>query len=140
MKYGVVSGLTVLTLIAGSISADVPSWAGTCASNCGPAPIQFVPGQAIRVQLINRAPRNVEFEQVLPMDPFVLRPGQEMEFMLWEGTEPNLSLVFWDAIARPLRVVMSQPNADTLRIEFHTSEAPGDRAIYVQDDGRVMVQ
>jgi hypothetical protein len=115
--------------------------AGTCASNCGPAPIRFTPGQPIRIQAVNRTSSVVRFEQVAQMDPFPLLPGQELELALGEGTQPNVSLRFAEPISLPLRVVTSQPSANVLRVELYPGgRPPGDRAIYVLDDGRLLVQ
>lgn len=112
--------------------------AGTCASNCPPPPIQFVPGQSINVVVVNQTASLVQFQKIFGSDPIPLRPGQEFQFEQVGGTKPNLSVYFWDETALPLRAVITRPQAKILRIELRPGgRPPGDRSVYVQNDGRV---
>lgn len=145
MLRALLSTLTVTTAIVTglALSTEAPSaLAGTCASNCGSSAIQFTPGQRIRVQILNRTNVRLRVEQVLPTEPISLAPGQEIEINSWEGTRSNVSLLFWGEQGElPLRAVTSRPNAETLRIELIAgSQPPGDRSVYVLDDGRVLIQ
>lgn len=139
------ASLTLTTAIVTglALSTEAPSAiAGTCASNCGSSAIQFTPGQRIRVQVQNRTNVRLRVEQVVPMEPISLAPGQEVELNFWEGTISNVSLLFWGEQGElPLRVIASQPNAETLRVELiGGSQPPGDRSVYVLNDGRVLVE
>ena len=132
------------TIVTGlALSTEAPSAiAGTCASNCGNSTIQFTPGQRIRVQVLNRTNVRLRVEQVVPTEPISLAPGQEVELNFWEGTRSNVSLLFWGEQGElPLRAVTSQPTADTLRVELiGSSQPPGDRSVYVLNDGRILVE
>ncbi|YAF94495.1 MAG: hypothetical protein AB3A66_18075 [Nodularia sp. CChRGM 3473] len=114
--------------------------AGTCASQCGPRPIQFTPGQHIRVQVVNHTPRLITLQKPSTTDPIFLRPGQELQLEHGDGTQPNISLVFWDETGRSLQANVSKPNFGTLQVEFRpTWRTPGDRSVYILNDGRVDV-
>lgn len=114
--------------------------AGTCASKCPPPPLEFLPGQRVNIQVVNRTGSIVLLEKVQDTDAFPLRPGQEVRFQRWTGTEPNLSVVFWDATGLSLVTRLSKPDEDTLRIELRPGgRPPGDRTIYILNDGRVTV-
>jgi hypothetical protein len=114
--------------------------AGTCASNCGPRPLQFKPGQYIRVQVVNHTPRVLKLEKLPEMRRITLEPGQEYRLDQESGTEPNVSLLFWDDTGRSLQANVSKPNFGTLHLELRPSNKfPGDRSLYILDDGRVNV-
>ena len=115
--------------------------ARTCKNNC-PAPVlQFTPGQRITVQVVNRAENRVEVEKVLGTKPISVAPGQQIEFERGGSTDPNLSVVFWDNTALALKSSLSKPNPNTLRIELKSERRypPGDRSVYIRNDGRVDV-
>lgn len=133
------STVLVATLLWMGLEAPRPALTQTCASNCGDRPIQFTPGQPIRVQMVNRTSSLIQIEQVFQTDPVALLPGEEIRLDLGAGTTPNLSIVFWDATALPLRAAVSQPEPDLLRVELRPGGEPSDRSIYVQNDGRVQV-
>lgn len=122
---------------AGSLQ---PALSGTCAQKCPPKPIQFVPGQRITYEVVNLTSSLVQMQKVVGTDPIPLNPGQVVSFMRGGGTDPNLSLLLWDATGLPLGVRLAKPNARTLRIEVRPGgRPPGDRTIYLRDDGRVAV-
>ncbi len=114
--------------------------AGTCASKCGPRPIQFSPGQRLRIEVVNRTPRQLHLQKPFTTAPISVQAGQELQLEQGDGTEPNISLLFWDETGLPLKATVSKPNFATLRVELRpTWYSPGDRAIYILDDGRVNV-
>ncbi|MBD2695036.1 hypothetical protein [Anabaena catenula] len=114
--------------------------AGTCASNCGPRPLQFKPGQYIRVEVVNRTPRVLKLDRFPEMQRMTLEPGKEYRLNQQSATEPNISLLFWDDTGRSLQAVVSKPNFGTLRLELRPSNRfPGDRSLNILDDGRINV-
>ncbi len=116
--------------------------ARTCvaATSCGPQPIKFVPGQKITVEIVNLTESVVQLQQLYRTDPISISPGQVRSFVRGGSTEPNFSVIFWDAIGLPLLVNIRKPAARTLRIEVRPGGSPpGDRTVYLKDDGRVTV-
>ncbi|TAF02228.1 MAG: hypothetical protein EAZ77_19165 [Nostocales cyanobacterium] len=114
--------------------------AGTCASHCGARPLQFTPGQYIRVQVVNRTPRVLKLEKLPEMGRITLEPGKEYSVDQESGTDPNFSLLFWDDTGRFLEATVSKPNFGTLRLELRPSHKfPGYRSLYILNDGRVNV-
>ncbi|HEY9849835.1 MAG TPA: hypothetical protein V6D28_10275 [Leptolyngbyaceae cyanobacterium] len=132
--------ISIAILIA-STQRPIFTLAGTCAgASCPPPPLGFIPGQRVNFHVVNRTASIVLVEKVEGTDAFPLRPGQELRFERWTGTEPNLSVVFWDATALSLQARVSKPDEDTLRVELRPgSRPPGDRTIYILNDGRVAV-
>lgn len=132
--------LAVATLLVGSIDHSHTSLAGTCASNCGSRPLQFTPGQRIRLEVINNTSKLIELEKIQGSRAIPLQPGQKLQFAQEDGKQPNLSLMFWDKTGSPLQAVISKPNFGTLRVEIRpTWRYPGDRSLYILNDGRVNV-
>lgn len=122
----------------GAIAQTPASDVGTCASHCPQKPIQFTPGQRITVQVINRTNRTIAIERVEGGSPMELRGQQQVSFKRWGNTEPNASIIFWETNETPLKTKLSQVDAKTLRIELSFAPVkPGDRAIYIRNDGRV---
>ncbi len=127
------------TLFASSIAFNVN--ARTCENTC-PAPVlQFTPGQRIKVQVLNRTENRVEIEKVAGTQPLSISPGQQIEFERDSSTNPNLSVVFWDITSLAIKSSLSKPNPNTLRIELKSERnyPPGDRSVYIHNDGRVEV-
>jgi hypothetical protein len=134
--------LVATTLFIGSTERYHPATAGTCvaATSCGRQPIQFVPGQRITVELVNLTESVVQLQQLYATDPLSISPGQVRAFVRGGRTDPNFSVVFWDAIGLPLKVNILKPDARTLRIEVRPGGSPpGDRSVYLKDDGRVTI-
>ncbi|MEB3179099.1 MAG: hypothetical protein VKL59_08745 [Nostocaceae cyanobacterium] len=134
------------TLIATSLLlglAQYPSntWAGTCTQpNCPPRSLQFTPGQRVRLLVVNTTSSLVQLQKVYGTDPIPLRPGQELVLNQGDGTQPNISLIFWDATGLPLQTNLSKPDDTTLRIELRPGgRPPGDRSIYILNDGHIKV-
>jgi hypothetical protein len=139
--FNVISSFSlILVLLLGSTKYVSSAVAGTCASKCGPPSLQFTPGQRIQVHVINLTMSLVQLQKVYGTDPVPLSPGQEFVLNQGDGTTPNISLVFWDAIGLPLKTSIAKPDAQTLRIEIYPGgRPPGDRSVYVLSDGHVTV-
>lgn len=132
--------LVAATILVASVDHSRTTLAGTCASNCGTRPVQFTPGQRIRLQVINRTSNLVKLEKLQGTEPISLRPGQQLQLDQGDGTQPNVSLVFWDETGSPLQANVSKPNVATLKLEIRPGRRyPGDRSLYILNDGRVNV-
>jgi hypothetical protein len=132
--------LATATAIIASTNHPHATLAGTCASKCGPHPIQFTPGQRLRLEVVNRTLGLVKLEKLQGTDSIPLRPGQELQFMQEDQGLANMSLVFWDEMGLPLQAVVSKPNFGTLRLELRPGKRnPGDRSLEVLSDGHVSV-
>jgi hypothetical protein len=111
-----------------------------CTINCRSRQIQFTPGERIRVSIVNRTSSLVQVEQVYGTNPIALLPSQEIEVDPNFGTRPNASLVFWDETSLPIRAVLFRPETNTLRVEIVPGgRPPGDRSVYIEDDGKVRI-
>ena len=140
MSKFVSATLIVTGLILGATQNPNVILAGTCASQCGSQPIQFTLGQRIRIEVVNSTSSLVKLEKLYGTDPIPLQPGQKLQLDLLDATIPNVSLVFWDEVGSPLRAIVSKPNFGTLRLELRPQwHSPGDRSLYLRDDGRVNV-
>ncbi|MBD2325445.1 hypothetical protein [Alkalinema sp. FACHB-956] len=111
---------------------------GTCANRCPPKPLQFTPGKRIQVQVWNRTGRPLFIEKVQGARPVVLAGGGRIAFQRGGSTEPNASVVFWEKNETPLKAKLSQPRLDVLRVELtFAAQKPGDKALYIRNDGRI---
>lgn len=135
--------LTPLLISAVMIAgfSDRPVVAQNCRVGCHSDQIQFTPGQTITVEIINRAPHPVQFSQMAYMNPQTLAAyGGVTELNFGAGTLPNVELYVWGDDAEPLRVTLARPANDILRVEVTAAPyGPGDRAISIADDGRVLI-
>jgi hypothetical protein len=132
--------LAAVTVLITSTNHPNATLAGTCASKCGPQPIQFTPGQSIRLQVVNKTLGLVKLEKLQGTDPIPLRPGQELQFFQSDEIQPKVSLVFWDETGLPLQAIISKPDFGTLRVELRAGKSnPGDRSLDMLSDGRVNV-
>jgi hypothetical protein len=134
--------LVTTTLLTGIAEHYLIAEAGTCvaATSCGRQPIKFIPGQRITVEIANLTESVVQLQKIEGTDPVAISPGQVLSFVRGGKTEPNFSVVFWDAIGLPLKVNILKPEARTLRIEVRPGgRPPGDRSVYLKDDGRISV-
>ena len=131
--------LIAVTVLTASINPSA-TLAGTCASKCGPHPIQFTPGQRIQVEVLNSTPNLIKIQKPSGTDAISLSPRQKLNLEQIEGTEPNTSLIFWSETGLSLQAIVSKPNFGTLRLELRpTWRSPGDRSLYIMDDGRINV-
>ncbi len=134
--------LVTTSLLIGFTERYPLATAGTCvaATSCGRQPIKFIPGQRITVEVVNLTGRVVQLQKISGTDPVAITPGQILSFSRGGRTEPNFSVVFWDALGQPLKVDILKPGARTLRIEVRLGgRPPGDRSVYLKDDGHVLV-
>ncbi|MBN3870396.1 MULTISPECIES: hypothetical protein [unclassified Nostoc] len=132
--------LVASTILVTSINNPSPTLAGTCASKCGSHPIQFTPGQHIRVEVINSTPNLIKIQKPSGTDAISLSPGQKLNLEQIEGTQPNTSLIFWSETGLSLQAIVSKPNFGTLRLELHpTLRSSGDRSLYIMNDGKINV-
>lgn len=117
-----------------------PAWGDSCVaqSSCGEQPIQFTPGQWITVEVINATGQLVEVQSIQSTDPLMLSPGQSLILPQSANTRSNFSLMFWDRVGIGLTAMLSQPEAQVLRIEIKPQyQPPGSSTVYLRDDGRV---
>ncbi|MBD1853559.1 hypothetical protein [Leptolyngbya sp. FACHB-711] len=134
----VLGGLAIGVMVLGGTM--LPAISQTCTANCRARQIQFVPGQRIRLQMVNQTASLVLVEQVFRTSPVPILPGQELELDPNFGTEPNISVVFWDETSLPLSAILFRPTPNTLRIEIRPGgRPPGDRSIYIENDGKVSI-
>lgn len=118
------------------------AWAGTCVAgvDCPPPPVQFVPGQTIRVEISNLTDTLVYVEKVQGELPLEVIPGQVLIFTTGGNSINNLSLLLWDNRGSIFTLRPVKLNNTTLRVEVRAGvQPPGDRSIYLRDDGRVLV-
>ena len=116
--------------------------ASTCVAgvDCPPPPVQFVPGQAIRIEIVNLTQTLVYLEKVQGEPPIDVIPGQLLTLATLGNSINNLSLLFWDNQGSILTLRPVKVNNTTLRIEVRAGAVfPGDRSVYLRDDGRVLV-
>lgn len=142
MSRLLLSVLVVTALSIGITERYHLALARTCvaATSCGRQPIRFIPGQRITVEVVNLTQSLVELQKGADTDPVAISPGQVLTFVRGGSTQPNFSLLVWDAIGLPLQINTLKPEARTLRIEVRPGgRPPGDRTIYLKDDGRVAV-
>ncbi|WP_174763939.1 hypothetical protein [Anabaena sp. UHCC 0253] len=140
IKFAISATLLTTTLLLTPINSQ-ETLAQTCASNCGPAPLQFTPGQYIRVQVINRSYGAVRLEQLPVMRKKTLQHGEKFQFDLEGGNLDEFTLMFWDDGGRFVKGVVSKPNFGTLVLEIRPNSRnyPGDRSLYIRNDGRVSI-
>jgi hypothetical protein len=114
--------------------------AKTCASKCGTPPLQFKPGQLVRVEVVNRTPRVLTIQKPQTTESITIQPGKVFKFEQTQVTAPNISLLFWDETGLALKATVFKPNLATLRVELRPNwYPPGDRSVYLRDDGLVSI-
>ncbi|MBW4612094.1 MAG: hypothetical protein KME21_02210 [Desmonostoc vinosum HA7617-LM4] len=134
------AALVATTLLFTSINHHNAVLAGTCASKCGRRPIQFTPGQRIRIEVVNATSNLVKLERVQGGTPISLQPGQKLQLEPGGNTQPNLSLIFWSETELPLEAIVTKPNFGTLHLEIRPGwRYPGDRSLYILNDGSINV-
>jgi hypothetical protein len=119
-----------------------PTLAQSCVAetSCGPQPIQFKPGQWFSIEIINLTQSLVEVQQVNASSAVTINPGEVIFFQSSGNTQPNLSLLFADVNGLSLKLDPSQPEKQKLRIEIRPGgRPPGDRSVYLNNDGRLRI-
>ncbi len=140
LSLGLSLGVLSLLVPAIAIAPTPMAQAGTCASNCGPKPIRFTPGQAVKVEVINKTASIILLQEVAGSDPIPVAPSRSFQLTRRGGTVDNSSVVFWDAAGFPVKVKVSQPQGNMLRLEVMPEfDPPGDRSVYLRDDGSVSI-
>ncbi|WP_017304087.1 hypothetical protein [Spirulina subsalsa] len=134
------SGWIMLSAIALlSPSPALQAQSCTAGSSCPPPPLQVIPGQLVRVEVINRTPIPIQIEQLYATGPMYLNPG-EISPLLFGNTIRNFSLIFWEPTGRKLFANVFQPEEQVLRIEILPGgEIEGEGAVYLRNDGRIDV-
>ncbi len=128
------------SLIVGATALLQPGIAQPCTSNCDSRQIQFTPGEKIQVSVVNRTSSLVQVEQIYGTSPIALLPSQEIAVDPNFGTRPNASVIVWDETDLPLKVRLFRPAPNSLRIEvLPGGRPPGDRSVYIEDDGKVRI-
>jgi hypothetical protein len=114
---------------------------GTCATQCSKPYLRFRPGQRIKVQVTNRTYKVLQVENALGGQPLNIQPRSTVQFYRGGGTDPNFSVVFWEQTETPLRAIPTQLGKDTLKIDlnFAPRRGQGDRSVYLDNDGQVIV-
>jgi hypothetical protein len=132
--------LMAATLLLATTPYPHPTLAMTCASKCGKPPLQFKPGQYIQLIVVNKTYSVVELERTPETEPISLEPGQELQLPHNERLQANLAILFWSEEGYALKMIASKPNLGKLRLEIYPSQIyPGDRSLYLREDGRVKV-
>ncbi|MBE9065913.1 hypothetical protein IQ260_04535 [Leptolyngbya cf. ectocarpi LEGE 11479] len=112
--------------------------AADCVYRCGSDEIQFAPGQAVKLEVVNHTGGRVSLERVLDFHPYGMWPDQMITIDAQVGMG-DLSVVFWEAAQRPIEVRLHRPEPGTLQIELLPSGAVNDSAVHIVNDGRVMI-
>lgn len=120
------------------VVATTNAYAADCVYQCGSDEIQFAPGQAVSLQVVNRTGGRVSLERVLDFEPYGMWPDQVITIDAQIGIG-DLSVVFWEAAQRPIEVRLHRPEPDVLQIELLPSGALNDSAVHIVNDGRVMI-
>jgi len=132
--------LILISLLFGYTQLQKVALAGTCAgASCPPPPLGFTPGEWINVEVVNRTGVIIQLQNVPRTGVVDLRPGEQVKFPRQPATEPNLSSFYWDAQPILVRARLSKPNPNTLRVELFPGGLPGDRTLYIRDDGQVLI-
>ncbi|BAZ10104.1 hypothetical protein NIES4071_19180 [Calothrix sp. NIES-4071] len=132
------TAIIATTLLFGVSNNPSPIQAQTCASRCGRRPLQFVPGQLVQIEVVNRTPRVLQLQKSEVSKAIAIQPGQTIKFEQVRLTDPNISLLFWDDTGRSLSASLNKINASTLRVELRPNwRIPGDRSVDFRDDGMI---
>lgn len=137
-RVGGVASLVSLAILA---LGPMPALAEPCTAGCQSGQIRFTPGERIAVQVVNRSYVVVGLEQVPMTGPRTLRPGENIELGFGWGTTPNISILFWALQDRAIRFRLGRPAPQTLSVEIYSAPSePSHRSLFVENDGRVIVQ
>ncbi|GEM_PF-2448127 len=123
------------------ISQKVMAQSCVADTSCPPQPIQFIPGETITVEVINRTPSLIAIEQIQGTNAFTLDPQKTISFLRGGSITPNFSVVIWDVQGLSLRFKLSQPEKKLLRVEVYFGDGYDydDHSIYLRNDGRLDV-
>ncbi|HEY9879537.1 MAG TPA: hypothetical protein V6D29_13860 [Leptolyngbyaceae cyanobacterium] len=136
-KFSAVLGFAVVSALVG---LPLPLAAQNCTENCRSDQIRFTPGDRLDVEVVNQSSAVVYVQQVPLMAPTPLRPRQTANIGFKWGTEPNVSIRFWNDEDQPIKAYLFRPAENVLRVEVRNfGYELSDRAIYIQNDGRVLL-
>lgn len=83
------TALALSTMIVATSVEIQPVKAGTCASNYGPLPLQFTPGQRILIEVVNNTKREVKLQKPFVLGTVSLKAGEQMLLEQGDGTIDN---------------------------------------------------
>ncbi len=112
--------------------------ASECVYRCESNEIRFIPGQQVKVEIINLTGSLVRVERVLEFEPISLSPDHTTSLEIQVGIG-DLSLIFWETQQQSVKARLHRPAPEQLRIELLPGGAQGDSVIHVVNDGRVLV-
>lgn len=136
-KFSLALGLAIVSSLVGF---SLPAAAQNCTANCRSDQIQFTPGAHLDVEVVNQTSAVVYVQQVPLMAPDSLLPRQTANIGFKWGTAPNVSIRFWNNEDQPVKAYLFRPDENTLRVEVRNfAYELSDRAIYIQNDGRVLI-
>ena len=131
-----------LLFILGELSSyQKQAIAQTCVAqtSCPPQPIQFVPGETVNIEVINRTSSLIAIEQIRGTDAFTLDPNKSVSFLRGGSITPNFSVVIWDVQGLSLQFKLSQIDDNSLQVEVYLGDGfyYDDHSIYLRNDGRL---
>ncbi len=130
------TALFTFSLVVGQTQAI----AVTCASRCGPKPIQFELGEKINFQVVNRTSNIIFAEKMQGSDAIAISPGQKIVFTWTNNAANYVAVSFWDANGLALKANISRLESQTLQIEIRPAiRPPGDHSVELKEDGLVGV-
>jgi hypothetical protein len=142
-QLSLILAVSTLLIVGEFLPSSPPAIAGSCvaATSCPPQPLQFIPGETVTVEVINRTSSLVAIEQIRGTNAFTLDPGKRISFLRGGSVTPNFSVVMWDVQGLSLRFKLSQPQKNLLRVEVYLGDGYdyNDRSIYLRNDGRLDV-
>ena len=127
------SSVLSLPLLASTVQAE------PCTYQCESGELRFVPGQALKIEFVNKTNGLINLERILDIKMHWLRPHTDFDIQTYVGVDPDMSMVFWDDDSKAVNAVLHRPDKDTLQIEFLPSGGQSDRAVHISNDGRVLV-
>ncbi|HEY9761252.1 MAG TPA: hypothetical protein V6D07_01940 [Trichocoleus sp.] len=137
---GKLSAAFGFAVVSSLVALPLPLAAQNCTANCRSDQIQFTPGARLDVEVVNQSSAVVYVQQVPLMAPDSLLPRQTANIGFKWGTVPNVSIRFWNNEDQPIKAYLYRPSENTLRVELRNfAYELSDRAIYVQNDGRVLI-
>ncbi|NES24119.1 MAG: hypothetical protein F6K41_35715, partial [Symploca sp. SIO3E6] len=94
----------------------------------------------ITIEVVNLTQGLIQLQQMPVTDSLTISPGQVRTLFRGSTIDPNFSLIFWDTMGLSLKADIIKLGAKNLRIELRPGgRPPGNRAVYLNDDGRVSI-
>ncbi len=128
-----------LRLILAQLACCSFLWMGSPALAERPT-VQFTPGQLLRVEVANLTGTFILVERMQGGEPVDVLPGQMFSFSPAGSSINNISMLIWDERGSVFELQAIKLTNNVLRIEVRAGAiAPGDRSVYLRDDGRVII-